>query len=165
MARPPLWKHLRDILIAPFSVTVVLPWFLYTGQPGIWVPESEILVLLGTLFLFMGLALLIYTIYLFRKLGEGTLAPWEPTQQLVIRGPYRYCRNPMITGVFFILIAETLVLHSDLILIYTVVFFLINTLYFKLMEEPGLVERFGEAYKEYRRHVPMWLPRFSPYKP
>lgn len=164
MPTPPLWKHLRDILIAPFTVTVVLPWFLYTGDAAQLVPEGFVFILLGNLFLLLGLGLFVYCIYLFRRLGEGTLAPWQPTQQLIVRGPYRYCRNPMITGVLFILIAETLVLHSDILLLYTVAFFIINTLYFKLSEEPGLVRRFGETYKEYRRHVPMWLPRLTPYR-
>lgn len=110
-----------------------------------------------------GLTLFLYTVVLFRTYGKGTLAPWTPTQKLVVFGPYRYCRNPMITGVFFILIGESMVYYSINILIWAGVFFLINTTYFLLKEEPDLYKRFGEEYLEYKKNVPRWIPRLKPY--
>jgi protein-S-isoprenylcysteine O-methyltransferase Ste14 len=106
---------------------------------------------------------LIYTITLFGRFGNGTLAPWQPTQKLVVIGPYRYVRNPMISGVFFILIGESLILHSTSILEWAGLFFLINTTYFILSEEPSLEERFGQDYRQYKRHVGRWIPRLHPY--
>lgn len=70
----------------------------------------------------------------------------------------------MITGVFFILIGESLIFHSTSILIWAGIFFLINTTYFLLFEEPGLHDRFGEEYLEYKRNVPRWIPRIKPYE-
>ena len=42
------------------------------------------------------------------------------------------------------------------------VFFLGNAVYFPLVEEKGLEERFGQAYREYKSNVPRWLPRRQP---
>ena len=110
-----------------------------------------------------GLFLFFYTVFLFRKIGKGTLAPWSEKQKLVVAGPYRYCRNPMISGVLFILIGEALVLHSLSILTWSGCFFVINTIYFLVSEEPALERRFGDDYKQYKKQVSRWLPRIKPY--
>ena len=44
-------------------------------------------------------------------------------------------------------------------------FFALNAVWFPLVEEPGLVQRFGEDYENYGRHVPRWLPRRTPWTP
>jgi protein-S-isoprenylcysteine O-methyltransferase Ste14 len=44
-------------------------------------------------------------------------------------------------------------------------FFVMNTIYFKFSEEPGLEERFGAEYKEYKENVLMWIPRTNPWQP
>jgi protein-S-isoprenylcysteine O-methyltransferase Ste14 len=97
------------------------------------------------------------------KKGRGTLAPWNPTQKLVTDGVYRYVRNPMISGVLFILIGETIFFGSWLLFIWALIFGIGNTFYLRLSEEPGLVRRFGEEYLVYRRNVPMWIPRLKPW--
>jgi protein-S-isoprenylcysteine O-methyltransferase Ste14 len=103
------------------------------------------------------------TIRLFIQIGKGTLAPWEPTKKLVAAGIYRHTRNPMITGVTAILLGETVATGSAGLLVWAVLFFILNTVYFKLSEEPGLEARFGDDYVEYRKNVPMWLPRIKPW--
>ncbi len=110
-----------------------------------------------------GLALLVKTIRLFATVGKGTLAPWDPTQKLVVEGPYRHVRNPMITGVVTILLGEAVFWGSLAIAELAVVFFIINYVYFIVSEEPGLVRRFGEDYKTYMQHVPRWIPRTTPW--
>jgi len=126
-------------------------------------PDSVFLKMLGLVFLISGAFLFLWCVYLFWAFGKGTLAPWAPTQKLIIRGPYRYCRNPMISGVLFVLLGETMILNSVNILIIACVFFIINTIYFILMEEPDLHERFGKEYEVYKKNVPRWIPKFKPY--
>lgn len=162
MRQPSLIKHIRDIIILPFTVTVIIPYLNYNEKQTA-IPDNIVIKILGILFFLPGLYLFLYTVYLFKTFGKGTLAPWSPTQKLVIRGPYKYCRNPMITGVLFILVGETLFFHSTNILIWTCTFFLINTLYFILKEEPDLYKRFGDKYKKYKENVPRWIPKFKPY--
>ena len=114
--------HLRDILILPFSVTVIIPYFIYAGHDD-RIPETIFLKILGVIIGSLGSFLFFYTVFLFKIIGKGTLGPWREKEKLVVAGPYRYCRNPMISGVLFILISESLILHSLPILIWAGCFF------------------------------------------
>jgi protein-S-isoprenylcysteine O-methyltransferase Ste14 len=156
---PPIWKHLRDVLILPVTVTCVLPWLIYTG-PAAWMP-TDLWMMVPSLLLFVaGLLLFLVTLRAFVREGRGTLAPWTPTQRLIVEGPYRYCRNPMITGVLLILVAEALWLRSGAIAIEAMLFWAINTIYFIRVEEPSMEQRFGQTYRDYKELVPRWLPRW-----
>jgi len=163
MRGPSIIKHLRDILILPFTMTVIVPYLCY-NKTQLLFPTHPILKWVGLLVYFTGLTLFFWTVYLFRQIGKGTLAPWTPTQKLVIKGPYQYCRNPMISAVFFMQLGETLFFNSRGIAILAAAFLLVNTIYFILKEEPDLYKRFGNEYLEYKKHVPRWIPRLNPYK-
>lgn len=162
MQQPSIQKHIRDIIILPFTVTVILPWLFYNKNQTLF-PDNIVFKVLGLVFLISGLALFVWTVYLFWAFGKGTLAPWTPTQRLIIRGPYKYCRNPMISGVLFVLLGETMFLNSVNILIVAGAFFIINTIYFILKEEPDLCKRFGKEYEAYKQNVPRWIPKFNSY--
>ncbi|SEM81385.1 methyltransferase [Lihuaxuella thermophila] len=98
-----VYSHVKAILAAPFNVTVTIPLLILvlSGDLRIgWAMGGSLIV--GTLLLSGGLYLLVTTIRLFARKGEGTLAPWNPPQKLVVAGPYRYVRNPMYSGVLFI---------------------------------------------------------------
>ena len=82
-----------------------------------------------------------------------------------MRGPYRHVRNPMITGVLLVLLGEAALLGSLGVLAWAAIFFAINAVWFRLVEEPGLVRRFGADYDEYSRNVPRWVPRGTPWRP
>ena len=163
MKSPTLLTHIRDIIILPFTVTCIIPYFIYNSEQKTMLDNLPAKVG-GIFFLLFGIALFLYAVYLFKTIGKGTIAPWTPTQKLIIVGPYQYCRNPMITGVLSILVGEGLLLHSTNILWWAVAFFFINTLYFIVFEEPTLTSRFGEDYRQYKKHVPRWIPRINAYK-
>ena len=154
-----LLAHLRDIMLLPVTMTIVIPYLIDKPEES----PSALIRIIGIVIMLGGITLFTYTVMLFKVIGRGTLAPWSTKQRLVVTGPYRYCRNPMITGVFFVLTGETIFFWSSALLTYTLLFFLINTVYFILVEEPGLEERFGGEYNEYKIHVPRWLPRVKPY--
>ena len=65
-----------------------------------------------------GFALWVWTVRLFARIGRGTLAPWDPTERLVVEGPYAHVRNPMITGVLAVLLGEALIFGSTAIAIW-----------------------------------------------
>jgi protein-S-isoprenylcysteine O-methyltransferase Ste14 len=113
----------------------------------------------------IGLLLFASSLRRFATEGDGTLAPWDPPRRLVVRGPYRYVRNPMISGVVFVLFGEAAMLRSPSHLIWALIFLGLNAVYIPLLEEPQLERRFGKAYVEYRRHVPGLLPRVRPWNP
>ena len=164
MQGPSIFKHLRDILILPFTMTVIVPYLCFDSTHLLFPPQL-LWKWVGTVIFISGLALFIWTVYLFRHIGKGTLAPWTPTQKLIIKGPYQYCRNPMISAVFFMQLGETIFLNSKGIAILAAVFLIVNTIYFILKEEPDLYKRFGNEYLEYKKHVPRWIPNLKPYNP
>jgi len=162
-------RQVISIILLPGLVTIVIPavivWQtrrLNTGW-GLPSPWNIAPILLGLCLLVAGLVLMFQTISLFITLGKGTLAPWDPTQKLVVRGPYRYVRNPMISGVLAVLLAEAIIAGSVALLIYFVFATAVNMLYMPLLEEPGLLKRFGEQYASYKQHVPRWIPRLKPW--
>ncbi len=110
-----------------------------------------------------GLAMAVWTVRLFLRIGLGTPAPWDPPKRLVVRGPYRHVRNPMITSVLAMLLAETLLFASWPLAAWMLVFLAVNAVYFPLSEEKGLEKRFGEDYRIYRDNVPRWIPRLHPW--
>jgi protein-S-isoprenylcysteine O-methyltransferase Ste14 len=162
MKEPSLIKYLRDIIIFPFTVTVVIPYLIRNKQQ-VFLPSNWFVKTVAVLFFIAGLSLFLSTNYLFKTVAKGTLAPWSPKQYLVVVGPYRYCRNPMITGVLCILLAEALFLHSTNILIWCCIFFVMNTFFFIKVEEPHLTKTFGEQYNTYLENVPRWIPKIKPY--
>jgi protein-S-isoprenylcysteine O-methyltransferase Ste14 len=83
----------------------------------------------------------------------------------VVRGPYRYVRNPMISGVILFLFGEACLLLSPPHLAWAGAFLALNLIYIPLVEEPQLARRFGESYRDYCRHVPRVIPRFRPWLP
>jgi protein-S-isoprenylcysteine O-methyltransferase Ste14 len=163
------WRHIRAIVLLPGTVTVVVPAVIVAIGDGIawgWgLPPAAAaaLVALGGALVAAGVALWARTVRLFAQVGEGTLAPWDPTRQLVAVGPYRHVRNPMISGVLCVLAGEAIALGSTGLAIWAAAFLAVNHVYFVLVEEPGLERRFGEAYREYRRAVPRWVPRRTPF--
>src|SRR5215831_7300758 len=119
------WKHVRAILLLPFMVTVVIPgvilWLTGPDTFGLWRPAPATRValsVLGGALLCLGLVLMVSTIRLFVTVDKGTLAPCDPTQRPVVRGVYRHVCNPMISGVFFILLGEAVLAASLPILIW-----------------------------------------------
>jgi protein-S-isoprenylcysteine O-methyltransferase Ste14 len=132
---------------------------LWQSVPAIRVALS----IVGLLCIALGLVLMVATIRLFVAVGKGTLDPWNPTQRLVVQGVYRHVRNPMISGVMSILLGEALMAASLPLLGWFLVFVVGNAVYIPLVEEPGLVKRFGDDYLAYKQNVPRWIPRLRPW--
>ena len=150
-------RHLLAIALLPLVVVVVVPRWLLNSLAGVDTRWSA-LWLLGAGLFACGLALFAWCLSLFARVGQGTLAPWDPTQRLVAVGPYQYIRNPMITGVAAMLLGEALYFGSSGRRAVGVLFIAINHTYFVLCEEPGLARRFGESYRAYKANVPRWIP-------
>ncbi|MCJ7817962.1 MAG: isoprenylcysteine carboxylmethyltransferase family protein [Candidatus Thorarchaeota archaeon] len=141
-------------LILPLTNDTTLGWNIH---PSLNTP----LMILGLAAIFSGLVFLTATIRMFSKIGKGTLAPWAPTEELVVDGLYSRTRSPMISGVLIVLAGEVIVLSS----LWIVIFAIGNHFYFIRFEEPGLLDRFGDAYQSYKENVPRWIPRRRPWKP
>jgi protein-S-isoprenylcysteine O-methyltransferase Ste14 len=158
-----VWRQLPAIALLPVMVAVVVPALV------LWLSGAELgpwpLAAVGVALTALGLVLVIWTATLFARIGRGTLAPWDPTARLVVAGPYRHVRNPMISGVLTVLLGEAALFGSLPLLVWFGAVFAVNAIYFPLAEEPGLHRRFGEDYERYCANVPRWLPRFRPWEP
>jgi protein-S-isoprenylcysteine O-methyltransferase Ste14 len=97
--------------------------------------------------------------------AHGSLAPWNPPTELVIAGPYRFCRNPMITGIYAILVGEAIAFLSLWLVAWAVLFIVGMSSHIIFQEEPSLRQRFGDTYIRYSENVPRWVPRVKPYQP
>jgi protein-S-isoprenylcysteine O-methyltransferase Ste14 len=162
---------LASVLILPFNVLLVIPGLLFLRcrgkqatrlAPAAAVPITRIL---GTLLVVGGLPMMFWTIREFGRSGQGTLAPWDPAQKLVVHGPYRHVRNPMISTVMVALFGQALLLNNLCQLAWATFFSLGNMLYIPRSEETGLERRFGDEYARYKRHVPRWVPQLRPWSP
>ena len=117
----------------------------------------------GIPLILIGAAGLLLCIWKFFSEGRGTLAPVDPPKQLVVRGLYRYVRNPMYVSVMTILIGETICFMSTAIMIEAVIFMALVHLFIVFYEEPTLrrethslptmrLDSRAHAYAEFHGH-------------
>ena len=115
----------------------------------------------GVIALGLGVSLVAWCVIVFRS-ARGTPVPFNPPRELVVRGPYLRMRNPMLSGLFCALAGAGLILRSPALLFgFLPVVILGTCAEAKLVEEPELELRFGAQYLEYRRRVPMFVPRLA----
>ncbi|MDJ0750695.1 MAG: isoprenylcysteine carboxylmethyltransferase family protein [Woeseiaceae bacterium] len=106
-----------------------------------------------------GLAITAWSVIHFLRV-KGTPVPFNPPPTLVDSGPYRYVRNPMISGVFLLLFGTGFAIGSlSLVLVFVPLYVLAHLWEIKNIEEPELARRLGDAYLDYRRRTPMFFPR------
>jgi|SRR5271157_3766970 len=159
------------------SVVVSILFFVF-GGPGIvlvyvpfaitrfQIPAGEPLwqKLIAAAMIVAGLTPLLDSIRRFIYVGRGTLMPNVPTERLVVNGLYRYVRNPMYLGVVVTLGGEAALFWKRGMLIHLTVVCLLIHLFVCLYEEPTLTQRHPEEYPRYKKHVPRWLPRWTPFQ-
>ncbi len=165
MPSSPIVAQLRSFLL-PLTAAVIVPALLVkrAGWPPSFAATGPLRLVVGAFLIGAGLMMLAWTVSLFVRVGRGTLAPWDPTRRLVVRGPYAHVRNPMISGVFGIIVGEAVALGGWRLATWAAAFFAINHVYFALSEEPGLAKRFGAEYAVYKSRVPRWIPCLRPWR-
>ena len=154
-----IWlRAISFVLLVQFTVVGVIPWWLSRLGPH-WAPGPWRL--LGIVPLAAGLSLLLTSNLLFVRQGHGTAAPYDPPRALVVRGPYRYSRNPMYLSAILIVVGSALWLGALSVLVYAVALAGAYQLFVRYYEEPRLTRLFGTAYRSYIVEVPRWWPRPS----
>jgi protein-S-isoprenylcysteine O-methyltransferase Ste14 len=106
----------------------------------------------------VGALIAIWCVLTFIWVGKGTPAPFDPPLKLVIRGPYRFVRNPMYIGAATALAGASIYYHSWSLLAYAGAFVLLCHLFVVLYEEPTLRRTFEPEYGEYCRRIRRWWP-------
>jgi protein-S-isoprenylcysteine O-methyltransferase Ste14 len=120
-----------------------------TGLPGV----------LGFALGTVGAAIALWSVGSLLVLGRGIPAPFDPPRHLVIRGPYRYVRNPMYLGAVLALAGAAIVYRSGVLLGYAGFFLLLTHIFVRSYEEPTLRRMFGGEYASYCASVRRWRPR------
>jgi len=157
-----VWLATRSLFWAallPGVFAGYLPWrFFGLGRvrPDLLNPAH----LVGLSCMAVGTALLGACIWEFARSGRGTLAPVDPPRELVVRGLYRYVRNPMYLSVTTIVLGELLLTGSRALLAYWAVWFAVVNLFVMGYEEPTLRRQFGVSYDRYTQQVGRWLPKW-----
>lgn len=115
----------------------------------------------------LGFAVALRCVWDFGRTGHGTPAPIAPPKKLVVVGFYRYVRNPMYVGFFTGWIGLWIVFGraSRSAALMALAAIIGVALFVQLYEEPTLERLFGSDYNEYRRNVPRWIPRLTPWSP
>jgi protein-S-isoprenylcysteine O-methyltransferase Ste14 len=106
----------------------------------------------------IGAGIALWCVLTFTVVGKGTPAPFDPPLRLVMKGPYRFVRNPMYIGAGLVLAGAALFYTSILLLGYAVLFIIVAHIFVVFYEEPTLRRSFGTEYKTYCRNVSRWWP-------
>jgi protein-S-isoprenylcysteine O-methyltransferase Ste14 len=155
---------IKAFIIFPLNVMAVIPalilWF--SGWFQTWAFEW-LTGMSGAALIALGFYVIWETVSIFTDYGEGTPAPWEPPKKLVVLGIYRNVRNPMMIGVWCVLVGESILFRSVELMVWFLVFYTLCVFIIPLWEEKDLEKRFGESYREYKKNVPRWIPRWKPW--
>lgn len=149
-----LIKNLIFTIVVPGTVAGYVPWLIVRGDAL----AAPIWLILGSALFIIGAAVYLWCVWDFATVGRGTPAPIDAPKELVIRGLYRYTRNPMYLGVLTVILGWALSFWSLKLLLYAVCVGTIFHLFIVLYEEPHLRKTFGVTYGEYCSQVRRWLP-------
>lgn len=150
------------LVVAPGVVAGLVPWLLTQWDSA---DPPWPFVVVGAILVAAGVLVLLHAFARFVTEGLGTPAPIAPTERLVVGGLYRYVRNPMYLAVGATIVGQALLLGRWVLLAYAAVFGLVVAAFVRGYEEPTLHETYGEEYEAYRRAVPGWWPRRTPWRP
>lgn len=153
VARAVTYATLFIGLVLVFVPVRLLSWSGETTSPPIGIAQ-----VIGMLAAAVGGALALWCVLTFALLGRGTPAPFDPPRHLVVRGPYRYVRNPMYLGAATALAGAALYYHSTTLAAYAAAFLLLMHAFVVLYEEPTLRATFGAEYDFYCSQVRRWWP-------
>jgi len=151
------------LFVAPGIVAGLIPWLITGWRRHDWGVAGWVAVPLAWLLIAVGAGFLLSAFGLF-ALHRGTPAPVAPTEALVVTGVYRFVRNPMYLAVLAIILGQALLFGSWWLLVYAALVLTAFVAFVKGYEEPTLTRTYGEQYLEYRRNVPGWWPRPTPWR-
>ena len=161
-----MWLFIKNLvftILVPGTVAGYIPYRIVLSEHEslqfAWSLEGAAALML------MGIGASIYSwcLWDFAITGRGTPSPVDAPTRLVVKGLYRYVRNPMYVGVITTILGWAALYRSLDTLQYTGLMFVLFNLVIFIIEEPSLRSQFSEAYKTYCQNVGRWIPG-RPYK-
>lgn len=150
-----LLKNLLFTVLVPGTVAVYLPLLMAEGAS----PGSGLVFALALAVLVLGTAIYAWCVWDFATFGRGTPAPIDAPTKLVVRGLYRFTRNPMYVGVLTVILGWALLFRTANLALYALLVGTCFHLFIVLYEERHLLTEFGAEYEVYCSRVARWLPR------
>lgn len=153
-----LLRNLIFIVLQPGVFVVLLPYLILRSGGHELLPANwSIAHFIGIALIITGGTIMAACILRFITEGRGTISPLDPTKKLIVRGLYRYSRNPMYVGVMLTLVGGAVFSWSLPLLVYALMMFAAFNIFILLHEEPRLRRDFGEEYRAYCAQVRRWL--------
>jgi len=152
------------LFLAPGVVVGLVPWWISRWRMRAPLLGFTPFRAIGALLIAAGIAILLESFGRFALQGIGTPAPVFPPRHLVVKGFYRYVRNPMYVAGTSLLLGQALLLGDVRILAFAMLGWLATHLFVLTYEEPTLRKTSGAEYVAYCAHVPRWIPRFTPWR-
>jgi protein-S-isoprenylcysteine O-methyltransferase Ste14 len=149
-------RSLLFLILIPGTVAGYIPFRILQSSRQLVMPPVSVPAVLASGVALLGVYVLVRCVWDFLSIGRGTLAPFDPPRRLVVRGLYRFTRNPMYNGVLALLLGEAWLFRSTALFQYAVLVFIMFHLVVVIYEEPALESRFAESYRAYRVAVPRW---------
>ena len=148
--------YLLGLLVFVIGIPALM-WAV-SGRSLTYVPDSKTITILSILLAVVGLAISIYSIIYMRIVGQGN--PFDAyghevaprTKHLMTGGPYRWCRNPMLVGIYIYDAGILVWLWS----VWPLAIFLVEVILLTLQvrsEEKRLEKDFGLFYLNYKQRV------------
>jgi protein-S-isoprenylcysteine O-methyltransferase Ste14 len=149
-----LFKNLLFVMLLPGTVAVYLPLLIVRGAaPAAWTTSAVAIALI-----IAGTIIVVWCVWDFATFGQGTPMPLDAPRKLVVRGLYRYMRNPMYVGVMTIILGWSVMFQAWILVVYAVVVGACFHLFVVLYEERRLRHLFGKQYEDYCARVRRWVP-------
>jgi len=152
---------LAFLVLAPGVVAGLVPWLITDWRPLPPADGPGVLRWIGLIPIAVGIVVVLEAFARFAWEGLGTPAPVAPTRTLVVRGFYRFVRNPMYIAVAALIFGQAILLASWGVALYGVVIAAAFDTFVRFYEEPTLRQAHGEAYAAYCRATPRWIPTFG----
>jgi protein-S-isoprenylcysteine O-methyltransferase Ste14 len=164
----------EKILNAIFSISVMIlglgllgfaiPLWIIDWDVHLFPLEIDVFRFIGLAFIILGIVGMTAFIWGWIVSGTGSPLPFDVPKELIVRGSYRFVRNPMYVGYLLIVFGEFLFFKSSALLLYLLTLFLFLHAFVVFVEEPMLKHQFGESYEQYCKSVPRWIPRLKPFR-
>jgi protein-S-isoprenylcysteine O-methyltransferase Ste14 len=164
-------QHILGYIIGGSIALILIPYGIFRASRSLdhltyiqLIPFSTLRYIISIILLVFGLLFALWSIIIQNIIGKG--GPLEvvnieispKTQNLVVTGPYRYTRNPMLFGACIFYYAVAIYLNSIVALVIVTLFMIFMLIFVKLTEERRLLKEFGSEYEEYRQKVSMFVP-------
>jgi protein-S-isoprenylcysteine O-methyltransferase Ste14 len=150
------FRSILFVFLIPGTVAGYIPFLILQSSANVTRPRASIASSAAACLILLGAAVLLRCVWDFFAAGHGTLAPFDPPRKLVVRGLYRFTRNPMYNGVVVVLMGEAWLFHSQSLWKYAALVFVVFHVTVMVYEEPTLESEFGESFRRYKRAVPRW---------